>query len=162
MLRYSQKEPNGSTIEIVYSELLKRINFLDFELKFSRNGFSIVLSLFIHKISSKHDRDYNIQAEFKLTFITRITFCQDVRFRFWTLFGTQLINFIQKYFLLFILDFNIRILKAYLQYNFTVQRVNEASFLEVTTSRSCEDVSGFHNVIFGPGGKAMISCSVFR
>ena len=27
---------------------------------------SIVLSLFIHKISSKHDRDYNIQAEFKL------------------------------------------------------------------------------------------------
>ena len=26
----------------------------------------IVLSLFIHKISSKHDCDYNIQAEFKL------------------------------------------------------------------------------------------------
>ena len=42
---------------------------------------SIILSLFIHKISSKRDRDYNIgiQAEFKLlkmlpTFITRITF----------------------------------------------------------------------------------------
>ena len=30
-----------------------------------------------------------------------------------------------------------------------MQRVNEASFFEVTTSRSCEDVSGFHNVTFG-------------
>ena len=49
-----------------------------------------------------------------------------------------------------------------LQYKFTVQRVNEASFFEVTTSRSCEDVNGFHNVMFGPGGKAIISCSVFR
>ena len=49
-----------------------------------------------------------------------------------------------------------------LQYKFTVQRVNEASFFEVTTSRSCEDVNGFHNVTFGPGGKAIIySCSVF-
>ena len=57
---------------------------------------------------------------------------------------------------------NIRILKAYLQYKFTVQRVNEASFFEVTTSRSCEAVNGFHNVTFGPGGKAIISCSVFR
>ena len=27
---------------------------------------SIVLSFFIHKINSKHNRDYNIQAEFKL------------------------------------------------------------------------------------------------
>ena len=43
-----------------------------------------------------------------------------------------------------------------------MQRVNEASFFEVTTSRSCEDVNGFHNVTFGPGGKAIIySCSVF-
>ena len=49
-----------------------------------------------------------------------------------------------------------------LQYKFTVQRVNEASFFEVTTSRSCEDVNGFHNVTFGPGGKAIISCSVVR
>ena len=59
----------------------------------------------------------------------------------------------------------MRILKAYLQYKFTVesvQRVNEASFFEVTTSRSCEHVNGFHNVTFGPGGKAIISCSVFR
>ena len=41
--------------------------------------------------------------------------------------------------------------------------VNEASFFEVTTSRSCEDVNGFHNVTFGPGGKAIIYfCSVFR
>ena len=29
-------------------------------------SLSIVWSLFIHKISSKHDRDYNTQAEFKL------------------------------------------------------------------------------------------------
>ena len=44
-----------------------------------------------------------------------------------------------------------------------MQRVNEASFFEVTTSRSCEDVNGFHNVTFGPGGKAIIYfCSVFR
>ena len=49
-----------------------------------------------------------------------------------------------------------------LQYKFTVQRVNEASFFEVTTSRSCEAVNEFHNVTFGPGGKAIISCSVFR
>ena len=43
-----------------------------------------------------------------------------------------------------------------------MQRVNEASFFEVTTSRSCEDVNGFHNVTFGPGGKAIIySCSMF-
>ena len=45
---------------------------------------------------------------------------------------------------------------------FTVLRVNEASVYEVTTSRSCEAVNGFHNVPFGPGGKAIISCSVFR
>ena len=56
----------------------------------------------------------------------------------------------------------MRILKAYLQYKFTVQRVNEATFFEVTTSRSCEAVNGFHNVTFGPGGEAIISCSVFR
>ena len=78
-------------------------------------------------------------------------------------FDTQLMNFIRKYFSLFILDFfNIRILKAYLQYKFTVQRVNEALFFEVITSGSCEAVNGFHNVMFGPGGKAIISCSVFR
>ena len=41
-----------------------------------------------------------------------------------------------------------------------MQRVNEASFFEVTTSRSCEDVNGFHNVTFGLGGKAIISFSV--
>ena len=43
-----------------------------------------------------------------------------------------------------------------------MQRVNEASFFEVTTSRSCEDVNGFHYVTFGQGGKVIISCSVFR
>ena len=41
-------------------------------------------------------------------------------------------------------------------------QANEASFFEVTTSRSCDAVSGFHNVTFGPGVKAIISCSVFR
>ena len=56
----------------------------------------------------------------------------------------------------------MRILKAYLQYKFTVQRVNEASLFEVTTSRSREDVNGFHNVTFGLGGKAIISFSVVR
>ena len=29
-------------------------------------SLSIVLSLFIHEISSKHDREYCIQAEYKL------------------------------------------------------------------------------------------------
>ena len=71
-------------------------------------------------------------------------------------------NFIRKYFSLFILDFNIRILKAYLQYKFTVQRVNEVSFFEVTTSRSCEAVNGFHNVTFGLGGKAIIETFSIR
>ena len=34
--------------------------------------------------------------------------------------------------------------------------------IEVTTSRSCEDVNGFRNFTFGPGGKAIIySSSVF-
>ena len=51
--------------------------------------------------------------------------------------------------------------KSLFAVQFTVQRVNEASFFEVTSSRSCEDVSGFHNVMFGPVGKAIISCSVF-
>ena len=49
-----------------------------------------------------------------------------------------------------------------MQYKFTVQRVNEASFFEVTTSRSCKDINGFHNVMFSPGGKAIISCSVSK
>ena len=77
-------------------------------------------------------------------------------------FDTQLMNFIRNIFHCLFQTFDIRILKAYLQYKFTVQRVNEASFFEVTTSRSCEAVNGFHNVTFGPGGKAIISCSVFR
>ena len=55
-----------------------------------------------------------------------------------------------------------RLLSLLCKCKFTVQRVNEASFSEVTTLRSCEAVNGFHNVTFGPGGKAIISCSVFR
>ena len=43
-----------------------------------------------------------------------------------------------------------------------MQRVNEASFFEVTSSRSFKGVNGFHKDTFGPGGKAIIySCSVF-
>ena len=44
-----------------------------------------------------------------------------------------------------------------MQYKFTVQRVNEASFFEVTTSRSREDISGFHNITFGQGSKPIIN-----
>ena len=56
---------NGSTIQIVFSELLKGLTFWILN-KIFKTSLSIVLSLFIHKISSEHDRDYNIQAEFKL------------------------------------------------------------------------------------------------
>ena len=35
--------------------------------------------------------------------------------------------------------------------------MNEVSFFEMTTSRICEDVNGFHNVTFGPGGNAPIN-----
>ena len=56
---------NGSTIQIVFSELLQGLNFWILKKKFQETAsLSIVLSLFIHKISSNHDRDYNIQAEF--------------------------------------------------------------------------------------------------
>ena len=51
-------------------------------------------------------------------------------------------------------------LKAFLQYKFTVQRVNEASFFEETTSRSWEAVSGFRNVMFGLGNNVLLSVSV--
>ena len=47
---------NGSTVQIVF--LNKNVP--------ETASLSIVVSLFIRKISSKHDRDYNIQAEFKL------------------------------------------------------------------------------------------------
>ena len=42
-------------------------------------------------------------------------------------------EFYSKIFFTVYFRLNIRILKAYLQYKFTVQRVNEASFFEVTT-----------------------------
>ena len=38
----------GSTIQIVLCELVLRINFLDFEEKFSRNGFSVYCFEFVH------------------------------------------------------------------------------------------------------------------
>ena len=56
---------NGSTIEIVFSELFKGLTFWILNKNFQETAsLSIVLSLVIHKISSKHDRHYNIQAEF--------------------------------------------------------------------------------------------------
>ena len=48
--------------------MAKTITFLKgiYEHFLETASLPIVLSLFIHKISSKHDCDYNIQAEFKL------------------------------------------------------------------------------------------------
>ena len=68
---------------------------------------SIVLSLFIHKISSKHDR---VATAFKLAEFKRNAshihymqhFCKDVRFSFWILLDTQRVNFIRKHVLLFL------------------------------------------------------------
>ena len=55
----------------------------------------IVLSLFIHKISSKHDRASKLNLSLNAAHIHyMISFCEDFRFRFWTLFDTQLMNFI--------------------------------------------------------------------
>ena len=86
-----------------------------------------------------------------LTFITRISFCENIRFRFWSLFDTQLLNFICKYCLLFILDFKYKNFK------------NEASFSEVTTSRRCEDVFFFFSRRPRPGpGSAMVSVMAER
>ena len=65
-------------------------------------SLSIVWNLFIHKISSKHDRDITLS---KLNFYTH-HFCEDVgefhtiftfRFSFWTLFDTQLMSFVWKF-----------------------------------------------------------------
>ena len=80
-------------------------------------SLSIVLSLSIHKISSKHDRDTTASklAEFKLN-ASHIHythhFCKDVRFSFWILFDTQLMNVIRKYVLLYILDFQYEYFKS--------------------------------------------------
>ena len=75
-------------------------------------SLSIVLSLVIHKISSKHDRDTTATAsklaelKFKASHIHYTHyFCEDFRFSFKILFDTQLMNFIRKDVLLFIVDF---------------------------------------------------------
>ena len=69
-------------------------------------SMSIMLTLFIHKISSKHDRDYNIQAEFKLKCFSHSLHASLLRRCEVQVLDTdtQLMNFIRKYFLLFILD----------------------------------------------------------
>ena len=58
-------------------------------------------------------------------------------------------NFICKCCLLFILEFYYKNYKSLFAEQFTVQRINEVSFFEVTSSRSCEDINGFHNVMKG-------------
>ena len=119
------------------------------------------MSLFIHKISSNHDRDYNIQAEFNSHIHYTHHFLRRCQVQVLDTFRSSANEFYSKILFTVHSRLNIRILKAYLQYKFTVQRVNKASFFEVTTSRSCENVNGFHNVMFGPGGKAIIYCSVY-
>ena len=88
-----------------------------------------------------------------LTFIASITFCEDVRFSFWTLFDTQLMNFIRKYVLLLILDFQYENFKSLFAVLSLLRRGSPRyeSFFEVTTSRSRAIDSWFHNVAFGLG-----------
>ena len=54
---------NGSTIQILFCELFFGLTFWNLNKNFQETAsLPIVLNLFIHKISSKHDCDYNIQA----------------------------------------------------------------------------------------------------
>ena len=58
---------NGSTIRIVFCELFFGLTFWNLNKNFQETAsLPIVLNLFIHKISSKRDCDYNIQPEFYL------------------------------------------------------------------------------------------------
>ena len=51
----------------VFSNCFKGLTFWILNKNFQETAsLSILLTLFIHKISLTHDRDYNIQAEFKL------------------------------------------------------------------------------------------------
>ena len=96
-----------------------------------------------------------------LTFIIAHHFLRRCQVQFLDTLRHAANEFYSQLFLLFKLDFKYKNYKSLFAVHFTVQRVNEASFFEVTSSRSCEDVNGFHNIMFGPGGKAIISCSVF-
>ena len=52
---------------LCFANCFKGLTFWIFNKTFLETAsLPIVLSLFIHKISAKHDCDYNIQAEFKL------------------------------------------------------------------------------------------------
>ena len=114
-------------------------------------------SLFIHKISSKHNRDTT--ASKLNSHITRITFAKmsanSIQFLLsGSIFGqfsirSERILIENNMFYWFFYTFNMRILNGYLQYKFTAQRVTDVSFFEVTVSRSRAVVSGFHNVRFG-------------
>ena len=98
---------NGSTIQIVsLANYLKGLTFLILNANFQETAsLSIVLSFFIH-ISY-----YDIQVEMVLTLhasllrrCRRILYNFYFQVQFWTLFDTQLINFMWKYVLLFVLD----------------------------------------------------------
>ena len=99
---------NGSTIQIAFANFFCLIFWILNKNFQETTSLSIVLSLFIHNLVENTivttASELNLSL-ILLTFIKRITFCEDVGFRFWTLLDTQLINFIRKYFLLFILDF---------------------------------------------------------
>ena len=97
-------------------------------------SLSIVLSLFIHKISSNHDRDYNIQAEFNSHIHYTHHFLRRRQVQVLDTFRSSANEFYSK--ILFTVYSRLKSLKAYLQCKFTpaVQRVNEASFFEVKTS----------------------------
>ena len=63
---------NGSTIQTVFPNCFKGLTFWILNKSFQETAsLSILLTLFIHKISSTHDRDYNIQAEFKVKWFSR-------------------------------------------------------------------------------------------
>ena len=100
---------NGSTIQIVFGNCFKGLTFWILNKNFQeKTSLCIVLTLFIHKLVQNTIVTTASELNLSLmlpTFIKRITFCEDVGFRFWTLFDMQLITFIGKYFLLFILDF---------------------------------------------------------
>ena len=106
------------TFRYTQHSMAKTITFLKGNLCIFK-CFIDVLKNFLFGDKEKLQNVPRFETDFSLmllTFITRIAFCEDVRFRFWTLFDTQLMNFIRKYFYCLFQSVNIRILKAYLQY----------------------------------------------
>ena len=81
----------GFWIKIFKERLLCLLLWICSFIKLSQNTIVTTTSKFNLSLNASH--------------ITRISFCEDVRFRFWSLFDTQLMNCFRKYHLLFILDF---------------------------------------------------------